>query len=112
STARKNEQSDRDEKCSGQRNLPPAERVVGMRIEYGEIDRPKNLPDIYDVADERVLESPQERQLTDRSRCVNLERQGNKRCGGGKREQRNFFSRHSPKRRCVSDAVQRPIIEQ
>src|SRR5437867_1064492 len=60
---RENDPRYRDQKCGRERDLPPREAIVGMWVKYGEIRRPKYLPDVGNVSHQRVLKPPDKRQL-------------------------------------------------
>ena len=58
---KKNEQCNRQKKRRAACHLPKCEMIFRMRIKHREIRRPDRLPDVGDVTDKRVLESPAER---------------------------------------------------
>src|SRR5204862_6300605 len=70
---------DRNDKGGRERDLPKRKRIFGMRIKSGEISWRDQLPQVDDVADDSILQSPAKRQLRDRTHRVLLQNKSDNR---------------------------------
>src|SRR5438309_11575495 len=85
------QQADCDEKCSCQKNLPEGQLVIRVRIESRQPGGPEHLPNVGNATDSRVVQSPCEWQLVDRSCTVELCQQCHHGRKSRQRKQRNLF---------------------
>src|SRR5712664_4535677 len=80
-----------------------------MRIKNREVHRPEHLPDVEDIADYRVVESFQYRQLLGVTDRAFLRKKGGDTRNSRKGDQGNFFQHAFPY--LPFDSIERPVVE-
>src|SRR2546429_5266695 len=80
-----------------------------MRVEHSEVHRPKHLPDVENIADYRIVDSFQYRQLLGAADCPFLHKKSGHTRNGRQSEQWNFLSEAFPQ--LTFDSIERPIVE-
>src|SRR5438309_3028733 len=81
-----------------------------MRVEHSEVHRPEHLPDVENIADYRIVESVQYRQLHGPADCTFLHKKSGHTRNGRQSAQRNFDSEAIPQ--LTLDSRETPIAEQ
>src|SRR5437016_4067191 len=80
-----------------------------MRVEHSEVHRPEHLPDVENIADYRIVDSFQYRQLLGPADCTFLHKKSGHTRNGRQSEQWNFLSEAFPQ--LTFDSIERPIVE-